>query len=158
MSHSAIVAEGNEKAGESAFSWGDVGAATRFAVPVGRALYSSVFIGSSFGHLFAKPMVEMAKSSGVPLAEIAVPLSGLMALAGGLSVLLGYHARIGAALLAAFLIPVTLFMHPFWAVSDPMAHQIQMVMFLKNIALLGGALLLVHFGAGPLSLDARKGR
>ena len=82
----------------------------------------------------------------------------MFALAGGLSVLLGYHARIGAWLLVLFLVPVTVMLHNFWAVTDPMMHQIQQVMFFKNVAMLGGALLIAHFGAGPYSVDARHNR
>jgi putative oxidoreductase len=47
-------------------------------------------------------------------------------------------------------------MHKFWGVSDPMAAQIQMIMFMKNVSMLGGALLISQFGAGPFSLDARR--
>ena len=75
---------------------------------------------------------------------------------GGISILLGYRVRIGAWLLVLFLIPVTVMMHNFWAVSDPMMAQIQLAMFLKNLSLLGGALLLAYFGPGPLSLDAAR--
>jgi putative oxidoreductase len=57
-----------------------------------------------------------------------------------------------------FLIPVTLMMHKFWAVTDPMTAQIQMIMFMKNVSMLGGALLTTQFGAGPFSLDARRTR
>ena len=85
-----------------------------------------------------------------------MPLAGAIALAGGLSVLLGYRAKIGAGLLMLFLAPVTVMMHKFWATSDPMMSQIHMVMFMKNVALFGGALLIAHFGAGPYSLDARN--
>ena len=79
-------------------------------------------------------------------------------MAGGLSILLGYRAKVGAWLIALFLIPVTLMMHNFWAVHDPMMAQLQMVMFMKNVAVLGGALLISQFGAGPLSLDVRRSR
>jgi putative oxidoreductase len=71
---------------------------------------------------------------------------------------LGYRTRIGAAIVVVFLIPVTVMMHNFWAMSDPMMVQMQLAMFLKNISMLGGALLLAYFGAGPFSLDARQGR
>jgi len=53
-----------------------------------------------------------------------------------------------------FLVPVTLMMHNFWSVSDPMTLQIEKAMFLKNVAMLGGALVISYFGADPLSLDA----
>jgi len=55
-----------------------------------------------------------------------------------------------------FLIPVTLMLHKFWTVTDPMMAQIQMILFMKNVSMLGGALLISHFGAGPFSLDARR--
>ena len=61
-------------------------------------------------------------------------------------------------MIALFLVPVTLMMHKFWAVPDPMMAQMQMIMFMKNISMLGGALLISQFGAGPLSLDARHSR
>ena len=54
------------------------------------------------------------------------------------------------------LVPVTFTMHAFWAGHDAPAAQVQMVMFMKNLALLGGAMLPIHFGAGPHSLDARR--
>jgi putative oxidoreductase len=59
-----------------------------------------------------------------------------------------------AWLIALFLVPVTLMMHKFWTMHDPMMFQIQMVLFMKNVAILGGALLTSQFEAGPLSLDA----
>ena len=74
----------------------------------------------------------------------------------GLSVLLGFHARIGGLLLVVFLVPVTLAMHKFWGVADPAVAQLQMILFTKNLALIGGALLIAFFGAGPTSLDARR--
>jgi putative oxidoreductase len=107
---------------------------------------------------FSKRTIAFAASQGVPLASVAVPLSGILALAGGLSILLGYRAKVGAWLIALFLIPVSLTMHKFWAVHDRMMEQLQMVMFMKNVAMLGGALLISQFGAGPLSLDARGSR
>ena len=79
-------------------------------------------------------------------------------MAGGLSVLLGYRAKLGAWLIVVFLVPVTLMMHNFWAVHDPVMAQMQMVMFMKNISILGGALLISQFGAGPFSLDAWRSR
>jgi putative oxidoreductase len=90
----------------------------------------------------------------VPLPHILVPLSGLTALAGGLSVLLGFQTRFEARLLVSFLVPVTMMMHNFWAVPDPATSQIEKATFIKNVAMLGGALVISYFGAGPLSLDA----
>jgi hypothetical protein len=49
-------------------------------------------------------------------------------------------------------------LHKFWTVTDPMTAQIQMILFMKNVSMLGGALLISQFGAGPFSLDARRSR
>jgi putative oxidoreductase len=99
--------------------------------------------------------IAYAASQGVPLASLAVPFSGLLALAGGLSILLGYRARIGAWLIVLFLLGVTPMMHNFWSVTDPMMYQMQMVMFMKNVSMLGGALVISQLGSGPWSLDSR---
>jgi putative oxidoreductase len=107
-----------------------------------------------FGH-FSPQLIGYARQAGVPLAGLLVPLSGVLAGVGGLSILLGYRAKIGAWFIVLFLVPVTVTMHNFWAVTDPMMAQMQQAMFMKNLSILGGALLIAHFGAGPLSLDAR---
>ncbi len=129
--------------------------AANVVVLAGRLLFSAIFIVAGLGH-FSQQEIGYAAHAGVPMAGLLVPLSGVLALAGGLSVLLGYRARIGAWFLVLFLIPVTLMMHNFWAVKDPMQAQMQMAHFLKNLSMLGGSLLISHFGAGPLSLDARR--
>jgi len=109
---------------------------------------------AGFTHL-AKQTIAYAASQGVPAASVLVPLSGVIALIGSLSILLGYRAKLGAWLIVIFLIGVTP-LHKFWGVSDPMMQQLQMAMFMKNIAMLGGALLITQFGSGPWSLDNRK--
>ena len=131
------------------------GALTGAIVLTGRLLFAFIFIFAAFGHFLPRE-IAYAAQQGVPLASIAVPLSGVLALAGGLSLLLGYRARLGAWLLVLFLVGVTPAMHNFWAVKDPMMAQMQMVMFLKNLSMLGGALLISQLGAGPWSLDARR--
>lgn len=124
-----------------------------YAVPLGRLLYASIFLIAAPGHFTHGP-IAYAASHGVPLASVAVPLSGVLALLGGLSVLLGFHARIGAWLLIAFLVPVTFMMHDFWNISDPMAAQMQRVMFMKNVSMIGAGLLITYFGSGPVSIDS----
>jgi len=121
----------------------------------GRILFATIFILSGFFH-FSHQDIAYAVQAGVPMANFLVPASGILALLGGLSILLGYRAKIGAWLLVLFLVPVTLAMHNFWAVKDPMMAQMQMAMFMKNVSMLGGALLISQFGAGPLSLDAKR--
>ena len=130
-------------------------ALTRATTLAGRALFSAIFIMSVAGH-FRRGTIAFAASQGVPFAGFLVPASGLLALAGGLSVLLGYRTRLGAWALVLFLVPVTVMLHNFWVVNDPMMRQMQMAMFMKNVALTGGALLLANTGAGPVSLDARR--
>ena len=126
-------------------------------VLLGRLLFVLIFLMVGPNH-FSKQTIPFAASQGVPFASFAVPLSGVLALAGGLSVLLGFRAKIGASLIALFLIPVTLMMHKFWTLHDAMMAQMQMVMFMKNIAILGGALMISQLGAGPMSLDAWRSR
>jgi putative oxidoreductase len=128
--------------------------AMRYLVPVGRLLYVFLFLMTPLGH-FSQQGIGYAAQQGVPLPGLLVPLSGVIAFAGGLSVLLGYKAKVGAWLLVVFLVPVTVMMHNFWAVTDPMMAQMQQGMFMKNLAMLGTALLITHFGAGPVSLDER---
>jgi putative oxidoreductase len=123
-------------------------------VLLGRFLFVLIFLMSGPRH-FLSQTIAFAASQGVPLASIAVPFSGLLALAGGLSILLGYRAKIGAWLIVLFLAGVTPMMHKFWGVSDPMMFQMQFVMFMKNVSMLGGALLITQIGTGPWSLDAR---
>jgi putative oxidoreductase len=126
----------------------------RYLVLVGRVLYSAIFL-MTFGH-FSQAYIGYAAQAGVPLPGLLVPLSGVIGMAGGLSIALGYHAKLGAWLLVLFLVPVTPMMHNFWAVADPMMRGMQMAMFMKNVSMLGAALLITYFGAGPLSLDARR--
>lgn len=128
---------------------------TRYLVPVGRTAFAWAFVAFAPAD-FTPAGVAWAAQQGVPLAHVLVPLAGLISLVGGLSVILGYRARIGAWLLILFLLPVNGWMHNFWAVKDPMMAQMQAGFFVANLSRIGGALLIVYFGAGPFSFDARK--
>jgi len=118
-------------------------------------LFVLIFLMSGPRH-FLNQTIAYAASQGVPMASIAVPFSGVLALAGGLSILLGYRARIGAWLIVLFLAAVTPMLHRFWGVTDPMMYQMQFIMFMKNVSMIGGALLITQLGSGPWSLDARR--
>ncbi len=122
-------------------------------VVLGRIFFAAIFLTASLGH-FSAQTIQFAASQGLPLASIAVPPSGVLALLGGLSIALGYKARYGAWMLVLFLVPVTAMMHNFWTVGDPMLARIQQAMFMQNLALVGGAFLLTYFGSGPVSLDS----
>ena len=126
-----------------------------YVVLIGRILFALIFITSGFSH-FKSQTIEHAASRGVMMPNFLVPAAGVLAIVGGLSIILGYQARIGAWLIVAFLIPVTLTMHNFWTLSDPQKRMIQSIMFMKNVSILGGALLIAYFGAGPLSIDQSK--
>jgi putative oxidoreductase len=122
---------------------------------LGRLFFVLIFLFAGPRN-FLRQTIGFAASQGVPLASIAVPFSGALAIVGALSILLGYRGKIGAWLLILFLVGVTPMMHKFWAATDPMTYQIQLVMFMKNLSMAGGALLISQFGTGPWSLDARR--
>jgi putative oxidoreductase len=117
----------------------------------GRVLFAQMFVVTA-PSLFDPITAVDAAEKGVPLASFLVPVAGAISILGGLSVAFGYYARIGGWLLVVFLVPVTWKMHSFWGEPHPESLQ-QMVMFMKNIALLGGALMVTYFGGGPWSID-----
>lgn len=129
---------------------------------IGRILFAPIFLSSAMGHLRnADAMAGYAGSKGVPSPKAAVQLSGLMILVGGLSVLLGVYADLGALLLFLFLIPTAFLMHAFWKETDAMAKMNETIAFFKDLALAGAALFAYvlaaneAFGAtitGPLGL------
>jgi len=125
----------------------------RYVYLVGRILFSLIFITAAPRH-FTPEGIQHAADLGVPFASLLVPISGVMAMAGGLSITAGYKARWGAWLLVGFLVPVTLMMHAFWTLKDPLMIHLQQAMFAKNLSMLGAALLISQFGAGEVSLDA----
>ncbi len=126
-----------------------------YLVLLGRILYALIFVMAGPGH-FTANTIAFAASKGVPLASIAVPLSGIIATAGGLSIAAGYNAKWGGWLIVLFLVPVTVMIHNFWAMTDPNMSQVNQIMFMKNLSMLGAALLITYFGSGPLSVDNRK--
>ena len=71
-------------------------------------------------------------------------------------VLLGVFARLGAAAIAVFLVAAAFMVHKFWLVTDPVQAQNQLIHFMKNLSMAGGALFIVYFGSGPFSLRSRK--
>ncbi|MEU2870424.1 DoxX family protein [Streptomyces olivoreticuli] len=115
-------------------------------VLIGRILFVLLFLGSAVGHLTkTRTMAGYAASKGVPAAAAATAASGLLLLAGALSVVLGVWADLGALLLAVFLVPTALIMHRFWQETDPQARELEMIHFQKDIALAGACLMLLAF-------------
>jgi len=87
-------------------------------VLLGRLFFALIFLMAGPNN-FSSQTIAYAASQGVPLASIVVPFSGALAIVGGLSILLGYRARIGAWLIALFLVGVTPMMHKFWVYRTP---------------------------------------
>ncbi len=111
---------------------------------LGRILFGGYFIYSGYHHFrFMKMMVGYSQSKKIPLANIAVPVTGLMLIAGGLSYLLDFHVTLGSLILIAFLLPTSFLMHNFWAIEDPMQKMGENVNFNKNIALIGALILFI---------------
>src|SRR2546425_2142039 len=109
---------------------------------IGRVVFSFFFIYSGFNHLTKLGMYsQFARMSGVPAPTVLTALSGVMLLAGGLSILLGVKARWGSLLIAAFLVPAAFTVHKFWGIADPMMAANQAAHFWKNIALTGACLM-----------------
>jgi len=120
---------------------------------VGRILLAFIFVAAAPRHFTAEAAAH-ARDLGVPLARWLVPLSGAMALAGGLGLLFGVRVDASAWLLVAFLVPVTIGLHAFWRYTDPTQVHVQQAMFVKNLALLGALLLVTQLRGGPLTLQA----
>ncbi len=107
----------------------------------GRLLFGGYFIYSAFNHfLNLEGMAAYVALKDVPSPEVAVALSGLLILLGGLSILSGQWPRLGALFIAVFLAGVTPTMHNFWAEAEPARTQ-QLAYFTRNLALLGAAFL-----------------
>jgi putative oxidoreductase len=122
-----------------------------FSAPVGRLLISLIFVTSGLSKIGSYAGTQgYMESAGVP--GMVLPAVIAVEVLGGLAVILGWHTRIAAFLLAGFsLVSAVLFHANF-------GDQMQAIMFMKNLALAGGFLILVAHGAGAYSLDARAKR
>ncbi len=123
---------------------------------VGRILLALLFIPAGVGKLtgFAGTVAYTA-SAGVPLPQVAVALALVVEIVGGLALLLGWQTRWAALALALFTLVASFFFHKFWALPAEQAGM-QQLLFYKNIAVAGGLFAFAAFGAGALSVDARR--
>ena len=121
---------------------------------IGRIILGGFFIYSGLNHFLGFGMMaNYTKMKGIPLPQLAVAITGLMLILGGLSMVLGAYPKIGIALLAGFLIPVSLLMHNFWKIQDPQLKVADKVNFTKNMALLGAVLMFLAIPSPwPLSV------
>lgn len=128
---------------------------------IGRCLMALIFIISGVGKLFGwEQTAAFMAAHGMPLVPVMLLGAILLEAVGGALLLAGYRTQIAALALAVFLIPTTVIFHPFWGVSGP-EQQAQLINFLKNLAIIGGLLVLSVHGAGAFSADdyfAKGGR
>lgn len=110
---------------------------------IGRILLAALFLRAGINHLINFSGTQQAiASQGLPATGLLAILTVIVLIVGSLSVILGFKAHLGAWLLIGFLIPATL-----------VFHLSEMTEFLKNVALIGGLLMVVAYGPGPISLD-----
>jgi putative oxidoreductase len=129
-------------------------APVQYAAPIGRLLLSLIFLLSAMGKFNDwQGTINMIASKGLPAPDVFLSIAVALEIIGGLSVLLGFYARLGALALLAFLVPVTLIMHGFWAAEGD-ARMGEMINFMKNVSITGGIVLVLAFGAGACSIDA----
>ncbi|MFY0727259.1 DoxX family protein [Pseudomonas sp. NFX15] len=118
---------------------------------IGRILLSAIFILSGFSKLAAPAMmIGYIGSVGLPLPQLALAVAIIVEIGGGLALIAGYRTRTVAAVLAVFSVFTALAFH------NALGDQNQFIHFFKNIAMAGGLLQVVAFGAGRFSLDARR--
>lgn len=109
---------------------------------IGRIVLGLFYLFNASNHFFnLKMMSGYTKSKGVPFPTLATLGTGVMLLLGGLSVLLGVYPDIGVALLVIFLVPTAFIMHNFWTVGDQQARMMEMIQFMKDMALAASALM-----------------
>ena len=123
---------------------------------IGRIIVGGYFLMAAFNHFTNTGMMAgYAQSKGTPAPKLAVMGTGVLLLLGGASFLLGFHPTIGTILLVIFLLGVTLKIHNFWTISDPMARMNEQVHFGKNIAMIGFLLMtLIIYRPWPMSLGS----
>ena len=125
---------------------------------IGRILLALMFVLAGFSKIggFAGTVGYM-QAKGIPAASVLAVLTIILELGGGLALVFGFYTRWAALALGLFTVLVTFIFHNFWA--QPEAQQMmQQLLFMKNISVAGGMFVLAAFGAGALSLDAKRGR
>jgi len=121
---------------------------------VGRVLLSLIFLASGLMKLGDwSGNIAYMESKGFFAAHLFLAAATVIEIAGALMVILGWRARLGAAALALFTVVAAVTMHNFWSVSDGMMKMVETAMFLKNLTIVGGLLLVVAFGPGPRSIN-----
>jgi putative oxidoreductase len=125
---------------------------------MGRLIFGGFFLYSGVHHfLDTATLAQFAGAKGVPMPEAAVLLTGALLIVGALSILLGILPRLGLACIILFLVGVTPTMHAFWSVPDPQIRMMDVGNFMKNLALMGGALMMLMIPTPwAYSVEARR--
>ena len=131
---------------------------TEIALIAGRVLFALLFISSGVNH-FAQnsAMTAYAQYKKIPMAKIAVYVSGLILVLGGIYIALGFYADLGALLIAIFLIPTAFLMHAFWKESDATAKSNERIAFFKDLSLAGAALIIFALLRGGADFGSNVG-
>ncbi|BCX15261.1 MAG: hypothetical protein KatS3mg097_153 [Candidatus Parcubacteria bacterium] len=109
-----------------------------------RLLLGLFFLMNGVNHFRnLQSLSEYAASKKVAYPKVAVIVTGILLLCGGLSILLGVYPTIGVVFLTIFFIPVTFIMHNFWTIEDPHHRLLEQINFMKNMAIWAGTLLLL---------------
>jgi len=128
------------------------------AALIGRIFLGAIFVVSGIAKLTdTTGTAGYMTAQGIPYAHALAIFAGICELAGGLAVAFGFLTRLAALGLFLFLVPTTLIFHNFWALEGA-EHKMQMINFLKNLAIMGGLLLLWAQGPNRLSVDTRLRR
>ncbi|MGY8769772.1 MAG: DoxX family protein [Pirellulales bacterium] len=122
---------------------------------LGRIMLSIIFLMSAVGNKIPNFTGTAAymKMEGVPAPEFMLMGAIFFLIAGSLSIMTGFQARPGAGLLLIFLVLATYYFHDFWTIADPDQAKMEMISFMKNMALMGSMLFIIANGSGPMSLD-----
>jgi putative oxidoreductase len=122
---------------------------------LGRVLLGTIFFMAAVGNKIPhfSQVARVMGDVGIPAPQLMLVGAIVFLIAGSLSVILGYKARFGAALLLTFLVLASYYFHPFWKL-DGQAQQDQMIQFMKNLSMMGAMLFIVANGSGPMSLDS----
>lgn len=125
---------------------------------VGRLLLALLFLPAGIGKITGYAgTVGYIASKGLPLPEAGAAIAIAVEVLGGLALIFGFGTRFAAVVLALFTLAASVFFHNFWALPADQ-QMVQQLMFIKNIAVVGGLFTLAAWGAGAWSLDARRGR
>lgn len=130
--------------------------AERISPLVGRLLIAWFFLGEVRWRIDTwEGTVDLMHLRHIPNANLLLALALTVMILGGLALVLGYHTRQGALLLFGFTVVVTAFLHDYWRIGNPVDRGADYELFIRNMAVAGGLLLLVGLGPGPFALDNR---